>query len=185
MKTGVQDHYKKGPYKSLRLSVETHEGATAMEQKQSRSRLSSTETTPPAHTFLACKKEGNSIQSLNTFLFTTSGIQSKITRYARKQDQMTEKPKNKKVKVDPQKFQIFELSGVDFKTTIFNMLQKLMQRWNFFTTELELNFKIKQKSGTLQQTEIQIQRNLTGDLSQQEKENTYLQCCLYTYRVHS
>lgn len=43
------------------------------------------------------------IQSPSTFSLTTSGIQSKITRQARKQDQMTEKSKSKKAKVNQQK----------------------------------------------------------------------------------
>lgn len=55
---------------------------------------------PSAHTVLASKREGNIIQSLNTFLFTTAGIQLGFLDPARKQDQMTETPKSKKVKAD-------------------------------------------------------------------------------------
>lgn len=39
---------------------------------------------PSAHTVLASKRDSNIIQSLNTFLFTITGIQSKVIRYVRK-----------------------------------------------------------------------------------------------------
>ena len=65
------------------------------------------------------KKKDNITQSYNPFLFIASVIQSKITRLTGKQDQMTEKLKGEKAKVNQQKLQIFELLAIH-KDEIFS-----------------------------------------------------------------
>ena len=65
------------------------------------------------------KKKDNITQSYNPFLFIASVIQSKITRITGKQDQMTEKLKGEKAKVNQQKLQIFELLAIH-KDEIFS-----------------------------------------------------------------
>ena len=80
--------------------METPKGATPMEQKQTRSKSSLMETRWYAHSLMTYKKKDNITQSYNPFLFIASVIQSKITRLTGKQDQMTEKLKGEKAKVN-------------------------------------------------------------------------------------
>lgn len=74
------------------------------------------------------KKKDNTTQSYNPFLFIASVIQSKITRLTGKQDQMTEKLKGKKAKVNQQKLQISELLAIHkdeiFSPEIWNVILK-------------------------------------------------------------
>lgn len=58
--------------------------------------------------FTGLKKKDDIIQSPKSFPFTTPGIQLKVTKYTGKQDQVTEKLKRRKAKIDQKKVQIFQ-----------------------------------------------------------------------------